>query len=249
MVGKSVPCNENLCDGLGECDGSSEAQRDILSLISEVLTFPEITIRFIIASRSEHQITYMFNKEPLKKARLVLDDNCESLSDIMMYLRDGFNEIREREFMIRSQNPWPSDSQLEQLAWRASGQFIYVATVLKFVGSDFCDPKERLDIRILHPGPMQAAAFSELDRLYTRFLSVYPRSGVLEACSGGYDPGRKWPILMHWAGSLVARCMLQSPEAIQRWPVSSKTVWMSTSAKVRQKRLAGCVQQWPYQDR
>jgi hypothetical protein len=173
-----------IIDGLDECDGS-EAQRDILSLISQVSTISEVNIRFIIASRPEYQITHMFNKEPLLKVtcRLVLDEDYESLSDIMMYLRDGFNEIRERGFMIRSQNPWPSDSQLEQLAWRASGQFIYAATVLKFIGSDFCDPEEHLDI-VLHPGPMQAAAFSELDRLYTQILSVYPDPWFLKSVLG-----------------------------------------------------------------
>jgi len=172
-----------IIDGLDECDGS-EAQRDILSLISQVSTIPDITIRFIIASRPEYQITYMFNKEPLLKMarRLVLDEDYESFSDIMMYLRDGLNEIHERGNIIRP-NPWPSDSQLEQLAWRASGQFIYAATVLKFVGSDFCDPEEHLDI-ILHPSPMQAAAFSELDRLYTQILSVYPDPDFLKSVLG-----------------------------------------------------------------
>jgi hypothetical protein len=95
-----------IIDGLDECDGS-EAQRDILSLISQVSTTPGITIRFIIASRPEYQITYMFNKERLLKMahRLVLDDDYESLLGIMMYLRDGFNEILERGFMIHFPNP------------------------------------------------------------------------------------------------------------------------------------------------
>lgn len=32
---------------------------------------------------------------------------------------------------------------------------------------------------MLNPGPMQASAFSELDRLYTQILSLYPDSEVL----------------------------------------------------------------------
>ncbi|KIM40510.1 hypothetical protein M413DRAFT_445959 [Hebeloma cylindrosporum] len=172
-----------IIDGLDECDGS-DAQRDILTLISQVSLIPEITIRFIIASRPEYQITHMFNKEPLKMARrLVLDEDYESLSDIMIYLRDGFTQIRERTSMNLSQDPWPSESQLEKLAWRASGQFIYASTVLKFVGSDFCDPAEHLDI-ILHPGPMQAAAFSELDHLYVQILSVHPDPSFLQSVLG-----------------------------------------------------------------
>jgi len=173
-----------IIDGLDECEGS-EAQHDILSLISQVSTIPEITIRFIIASRPEYQITYMFNKEPVLKMarRLVLDEDYESLSDIMMYLRDGFTQIQARSDMNWSQDPWPSDSQLSKVAWRASGQFIYAATVLKFVGSGFCDPVAHLDI-ILRPSPKQAAAFSELDRLYTQILSVYPDPGFLKSVLG-----------------------------------------------------------------
>jgi hypothetical protein len=173
-----------IIDGLDECDGS-EAQRDILSLISQASSTPEITIRFIIASRPEYQITQMFNKEPLLRMthRLVLDEDYESLSDIKIYLRDGFTQIREQSDMNCSQDPWPSDDQVEQLAWRASGQFIYAATVLKFVGSEFCDPADHLDI-ILHPSPMQAAAFSELDRLYTQILSVYPDPGFMKSVLG-----------------------------------------------------------------
>ncbi|KIM40511.1 hypothetical protein M413DRAFT_445960 [Hebeloma cylindrosporum] len=173
-----------IIDGLDECDGY-EAQHDILSLISQASTIPEITIRFIIASRPEYQITHMFNKEPLLKIarRLVLDEDYESLSDITIYLRDGFTRIRERNGTNLCQDPWPTEPQLENLAWRASGQFIYAATALKFVGSDFCDPVEHLN-SILHPGPMQAAAFSELDRLYTQILSVYPDSLFLKSVLG-----------------------------------------------------------------
>jgi hypothetical protein len=53
---------------------------------------------------------------------------------------------------------------------RSSGQFIYAATVLKFVGADLCSPTKRLAL-ILKSDP---TAFSDLDQLYTQILSVYP---------------------------------------------------------------------------
>ena len=53
---------------------------------------------------------------------------------------------------------------------RSSGQFIYAATVLKFVGADFCSPTKQLAL-VLKPDP---TAFSDLDQLYTQILSVYP---------------------------------------------------------------------------
>ena len=77
-------------------------------------------------------------------------------------------------------SPWPFEDDLQKLVWRASGQFIYAATVIKFVNSDtdLRTPEEKLDI-ILKPGPIQGSPFSELDRLYTQILSIYPDSTVL----------------------------------------------------------------------
>jgi len=53
-------------------------------------------------------------------------------------------------------------------------------SIIKFIGSvgELLSPQEKLHI-ILHPSPMQASAFSELDRLYTQILSAYDDSKVL----------------------------------------------------------------------
>ena len=172
-----------IIDGLDECEDFN-SQRDILTLIGQVTMDPGVAIRFIIASRPEHQICDIFNKEPLfsKTRRLVLDEGYDTAADIERYLGDKFEEIylRNRDIMSDIEHPWPTKGDLEMLVWRASGQFIYAVTVIKFVDSDtdFRIPEEKLNI-ILRPSPMQASAFSELDRLYTRILSVYPDSEVL----------------------------------------------------------------------
>jgi hypothetical protein len=59
---------------------------------------------------------------------------------------------------------------IDLLVQRSSGQFIYAATVLKFVGADLCNPMKQLAL-VLKPDP---TAFSDLDQLYTQILSVYP---------------------------------------------------------------------------
>ena len=169
-----------IIDGLDECEGF-DSQCDILSLVSKDLSIP---IRVVIASRPEHQICSAFNKEPLfsMTRRLVLDDEYDSASDIERYLRDKFAEIYacNRDIMRRVGSRWPSDYDLRTLVDRASGQFIYASTVTRFVGSmtDFLTPQEKLKV-ILNPGPMQASAFSELDRLYTQILSTHGDSKVL----------------------------------------------------------------------
>ena len=178
------PCPAILIiDGLDECEDFN-SQRDILTLIGQVTSDPDIAIRFIIASRPEHQICVMFNKEPLfsRTRRLFLDQGYDTAADIERYLREKFEDIhsRNRDIMPDVKNPWPLKDNLQRLVWRASGQFIYAATVIKFVDSDmdFCTPEEKLNI-ILTPGPMQASAFSELDRLYTQILSLYSDSEAL----------------------------------------------------------------------
>ena len=155
-------------------------------LIGQFTVDPDVAVQFIIASRSEHQICEMFNKEPLssKTRRLVLDEGYDAAADIERYLGDKFEEIhsRNRDIMPDVESPWPSKYYLQELVWRASGQFIYAATVVKFIDSDtdFRTPEEKLKI-ILKLGPiiMQGSAFSELDHLYTQILSVYPDSEVL----------------------------------------------------------------------
>ena len=172
-----------IIDGLDECEDFN-SQRDILTLIGQATLDPSVAIRFIIASRPEHQICVMFNKEPLlsRTRRLVLDEGYDTAADIERYLRENFEDIRSRnrDIMLDVKNPWPLKDDLQRLVYRASGQFIYAATVIKFVGADtdFRTPEERLEI-IFNPSPIQASPFSELDRLYTQILSVYPDSEVL----------------------------------------------------------------------
>jgi hypothetical protein len=172
-----------IIDGLDECEDFN-SQRDILTLIGQVTMDSDVALRFIIASRPEHQICDMFNKEPLfsRTRRLVLDEGYDTAADIERYLREKFEDIhsRNRDIMPDVKSPWPLAAHLRALVCRASGQFIYAATVIKFVDSDadLYTPEEKLNI-ILKPGPMQGSPFSELDRLYTQILSQYPDSEVL----------------------------------------------------------------------
>jgi len=178
-----------IIDGLDECKDLN-SQRDILTLIGEVPLDPHVAIRFIIASRPEHQICDMFNKEPLtsRTRRLVLNEGYDTAADIERYLREKFEDIHScnRDIMPDVKSPWPLKHDLQMLVWRASGQFIYAATVIKFVDSDteFHTPEEKLNI-ILKSGPMQASAFSELDRLYIQILSQHSDSEVLVHTLGG----------------------------------------------------------------
>ena len=172
-----------IIDGLDECE-DFDSQRAILSLIAQVAMDFDVVIRFIVASRPEYQICDIFNQEPLlsRTRRLVLDEAYDAAADIERYLQEKLGEIhaRNKDIMPNVRSPWPCSHRLASLVSRASGQFIYAATVIKFVSSDtdFRTPEQRLEI-ILKRGPTQASAFSELDRLYTQILSLYPDSEAL----------------------------------------------------------------------
>ena len=88
-----------------------------------------------------------------------------------MLLQDDFAKIcANNSILSHVEQPWPGEGIIDLLVQRSSGQFIYPATVLKFVGADFCSPTKQLAL-VLKPDP---TAFSDLDQLYTQILSVYP---------------------------------------------------------------------------
>jgi NACHT domain len=158
-----------IIDGLDECYDKA-TQQSILRLLCETITVHKLPLRFLIGSRPESHIRASFDHESLCKIthRLVLDETFDPGRDIRVFLQDGFAKICA-ENPILSQ-PWPSKGIIDLLVQRSSGQFIYAATVLKFVGADFCSPTKQLEL-VLKP---DHSAFSDLDQLYTQILSVYP---------------------------------------------------------------------------
>ena len=68
--------------------------------------------------------------------------------------------------------PWPSYRILDVLVDKASGQFIYPATVLKFVGDPNYRPTDRLDIitsmPAISPSALTPKPLGALDQLYSQ---------------------------------------------------------------------------------
>jgi hypothetical protein len=163
-----------IIDGLDECHDKA-TQQSILRLLCETTTVDKSPLRFLIASRPESHIRASFDQESLYKVthRVVLDETFDPGRDIQVFLQDGFAKIcAENSILSHLERPWPGDGIIDLLVQRSSGQFIYAATVLKFVGADFCSPTKQLEL-VLKP---DTTAFSDLDQLYTHILSVYPSS-------------------------------------------------------------------------
>ena len=165
-----------IIDGLDECE-SHETQKLILEIIYEAVAIEKIPLRFLIASRPEAHIREAFDRPTLRSItkRVVLDDSFGPNQDIEKYLRDGFESIHDQNSTLMEQvvRPWPGTGILDLLVQKASGQFIYASTVLKFVGAEFYNPLSQLDI-VLEPSPLDRTLFSVLDQLYSQILSTYP---------------------------------------------------------------------------
>ena len=135
----------------------------------------KLPLRFLIGSRPESHIRESFDQESLYTVtrRVILDEKFNPGKDIEVFLRDGFAKIcANNSILSHVEHPWPGEGIIDLIVQRSSGQFIYAATVLKFVGTDFCSPTKQLAL-VLKP---DATAFSDLDQLYTQILSVYPRA-------------------------------------------------------------------------
>ena len=178
-----------IIDGLDECHDKA-TQQLILRLLCETTTVHKLPLRFLIGSRPESHIRASFDQKSLYTIthRVVLDETFKPGRDIRIFLQDGFAKIcAENPILSHIEQPWPSGGIIDLLVQRSSGQFIYAATVLKFVGANFCSPTKQLAL-VLKPDP---SAFSDLDQLYTQILSVYPTAvnivkvlGIISASHG-----------------------------------------------------------------
>ena len=179
-----------IMDGLDECHDPA-TQQLILQLLCETITVHKLPLRFLIGSRPESHIRDSFDQESLYTVtrRVILDEKFNPGRDIEVFLRDGFGKIcANNSILSHVEHPWPGGGIIDLLVQRSSGQFIYAATVLKFVGANFCSPTKQLAL-VLKP---DATAFSDLDQLYTQILSVYPRAvnivqvlGIISVFHGG----------------------------------------------------------------
>jgi hypothetical protein len=166
-----------IIDGLDECIDKKE-QTDILSAICNALTTRELPLRFLILSRPEYDIRMRFQQTDLQSAtvRYVLDMDDMVTKDIATFLEAEFSRIHQ-EHCIR-ETPWPPKYVIQFLAERASGQFIYGSTIIKFLDDRHFQPQERLEmvLGILPHGTF--SPFAEIDFLYTRILDAVPASKV-----------------------------------------------------------------------
>ncbi|KAF5326074.1 hypothetical protein D9611_000878 [Ephemerocybe angulata] len=165
-----------IIDGLDECYGE-EMQEMLLLAIQGGLLDNDLPFRIVISSRPEWAIRNALARTGHlhgKAYHIRLSDDFDATGDIRRTLWRRLREIGGRSNDPRAKDPsWPSEQDVKAIVEASSGQYIYAATVIRYVSEKRSSPVERLrTILTWTPDAEQRAKpFATLDRLYTNIVS------------------------------------------------------------------------------
>ena len=159
-----------VIDGLDEVNGK-DIQTDIIRIIGNMMKNVRLPLRFLVASRPEPHIV-----DAINTIRSQLPKNCVSIMDlredtlvhrdIRRYFQVKFEEVRAKD--IDLPQDWPGEDVIDQLVDKASGQFIYAATIMPYIMFEYHSPAKRLAvIRGLLEKPPGDEPYQNLDELYS----------------------------------------------------------------------------------
>ena len=161
-----------VIDGLDECLNHEE-RVTLLHAISVNTVQYFVPLKFLITSRPEVPITRIFKNTSVIQVstRHSLDDEPESMEDVEYFLSAKFDEIKRTHPSRRHiSQDWPSSQAKEDLVQKSSGQFIYPATIIRYISSPRHNPTLRLDV-VLRLRPLSGESpFAQLDALYKYIL-------------------------------------------------------------------------------
>ncbi|KAF8161702.1 hypothetical protein BJ912DRAFT_311645 [Pholiota molesta] len=166
-----------VVDGVDECGPDGKSQANFLNVLGAAAAkLQHIPLIFLIASRPEFEIRQTFKQRPLNSLMrgLFLDNNYQADDDIRLYLNSKFQEVRQNQLGLGTTlaDTWPTVSEIGQLVKNSSGQFIFAATVMKFIDSPRRHPAHRLNIILGLSDAGKETPFAALDALYSIILSA-----------------------------------------------------------------------------
>ncbi|KAK7055823.1 NACHT domain-containing protein [Favolaschia claudopus] len=174
-----------VIDGLDACD-SAEMQHRILTLIAQLLVVHRLPLCFFITSRLQSHLEATFDTPVYRKlsTRIPLDVFVSD-NDVRTFLYAEFAAVRQvhQEAMRGIPHPWPSEDVIELIVQKSEGQFLYPATVLKYVDDNSGRPAERLtEIVVAAVSAADAEpslSLSPTDQLCHHVLSTSPDPAAL----------------------------------------------------------------------
>ncbi|TFK27660.1 hypothetical protein FA15DRAFT_146574 [Coprinopsis marcescibilis] len=211
-----------IIDGVDECIGSKDIPKEeehvlVLELV-QTLQEANLPLIFLILCRPESWIRDGFESlATLDEVTLVVDlcQHSDADGDVDAYPRSEFSRInkapKHRRSMSSVPQPWPSDEAISELVLRASGQFIYAATVIRYVDDPWYRPQERLQQILSSTGYKDGEnPLETLDALYREILGQCPDHALTKEVLGclmcdfssgfnvDYSPARACETICDW---------------------------------------------------
>jgi hypothetical protein len=186
-----------IIDGLDECEAEQyhdtsatgsksrsppartkeQDQSEILQVLQMASAEPSFPFRILIASRPERVFREFFDPDtnPTPFARkLDLHKDYNADDDVTLFLEVQLSRIRRR---YKLPDSWASSEVIRALVEKASGQFIYAATVIRVLDTGHQESPEALLETILKIESTQKTSsnpLEQLDTLYTHILESSP---------------------------------------------------------------------------
>ncbi|KAI4117552.1 MAG: hypothetical protein LQ338_007532 [Usnochroma carphineum] len=158
-----------VMDALDECDEQRDL-RMLLRLLARTEDIPKLGLKIFVTSRPELPIRHGFEEIPSIFHRSLALQNVPRPvvdGDIKIFLSHKL-KITQYEFCLP--NDWPADEDLDILARKAGGLFIFAATACRYIGeSPQAKPPERLK-QICNSVATNELMTEELDHMYAMVL-------------------------------------------------------------------------------
>ncbi|KAF5334434.1 hypothetical protein D9611_014465 [Ephemerocybe angulata] len=160
---------------------NEDEQVEILEALLNLANEPAFPFRIVLFSRPDPTIRRFFSRPTTKTfPEVFLDDKYDPDCNIALFLRAKFAEIRLRHPALPAS--WPSEDVIKLLVKSASGQFIYAATVIRYVDGPSRNPqlllKQVLESR-KRTDPDSPNPLVPLDSLYTAIIGRSPDPRLL----------------------------------------------------------------------
>lgn len=160
-----------IIDGLDECD-TNGSQQQIIRALGSLVADEKSPFIVLLASRKEHHIEMAVQSIDESVQRIFLDETYSPDDDITLFVKDEFCRIKTTHPLAGTlDQTWPSYQDIKNIVTKSSGQFIYAATVMRFISQSRASPDLSLQKvqGIVSVG--KTSPFLHLDTIYTYILS------------------------------------------------------------------------------
>ncbi|KAF5310038.1 hypothetical protein D9619_010145 [Psilocybe cf. subviscida] len=162
-----------LIDGLDECDvGADISQGEIIRALASLVMAEDSPFRLLVASRPEARIRMAFNRLSSPAQTIFLDEQYSPEKDIRVFVAAEFDEIKASHPSAHLLGgDWPLSSDVDKIVRKSSGQFIYAATVMRYLSHPSTVPSLSLErVQGIVPAGKNSP-FTHLDSIYTFILA------------------------------------------------------------------------------